>query len=66
MPQSLLDDANDKFGHPEVETTDNVLRWNGKCLYVEHKIHRDGEYIRVKMIDVTADVAACLTKKRPK
>ena len=64
MPQSLLDDARDKFGHLDVATTDNVLRWDGKCLYVEHTIHRDEEYIRVKKVDVTAEVTAYLARKR--
>jgi len=45
----------------ETTETDNVLRWDGQVLYVEHDIYHNGELVHRKYRrKVTAEVARVL------
>lgn len=45
----------------ETTETDNVLRWDGQVLYVEHDVYHNGELVHRKYRrKVTAEVAKVL------
>jgi len=49
------------LGVIETTTTDNVLRWDGKLVYVEHDIYHNGQLVHSKYRrKVTKEVARAL------
>lgn len=51
------------LGVIETSETDNVLRWDGVSVYVEHDIYHNGQLVHRKYRRrVTADVARALLK----
>ena len=57
-----IDELFEKAGIPETKKSDNVLKWDGKQLYVTDQFYRKENLRRTEERDVTAEVAACLGK----
>ncbi|TCT02413.1 hypothetical protein [Aquabacter spiritensis] len=49
------------LGVIETSESDNILRWDGKMVYVEHDIYHNGQLVHAKYKRrVTKEVARCL------
>jgi hypothetical protein len=57
-----MDELFEKLRIPETTKSDNVLKWDGKQLYVTDQFYRGKNLRRTVVRDVTAEVAACVGK----
>lgn len=60
--KSLVDKLGDRMNLPERVESDEILRWDGKMLYVEETRFRGRAKAGEDKRDVTAEVAASFVK----
>lgn len=63
MPKrSFSDEIGEKLGYEEDVTSDEVVRWDGKRLFVTEVVHRGGVRTDTRKRDITAEVVAVLRR----